>query len=147
MNNSNPDALAFELVDLEDAKQALDNAVVNTHRGGLDDLPKLNCDTRTPVRAAPQAPEELPPATIQWIISLPALCRPLYLTKSFPKIANKLALLWPDRELTQNYFNDLLMDTRGGRQGFPREVFDDLMRLLQHFNKLHGIKDPMADLR
>lgn len=142
MNTSPTDALAFEVVDLEEAKKALDSAVVPTQKtqAAAPSRPNFSA-AAAPARRQPQAPEELPPATIQWIISLPALVRPLYLTKSYPKIANKLAVLWPNAEITQQYFNDLLMDKRGGRQGFPREVFDDLMRLLQHFNKLHGFKD------
>lgn len=144
MNPSTNEALVFELVDLEEAKQALDNAVVNTtQRGGLDELPRLNCAPPELERKASKTPEELPPATIQWIIHLPALCRPLHLTRSFPKIANRMALVWSDAELAQGYFNELLMDTRGGRQGFPREVFDDIMRLQQHFNKLHGLVAPV----
>ena len=35
----------------------------------------------------------------------------------------------PDGALTERLFEDLLIDKRGGRQGFPREVAAELMRL------------------
>ena len=40
----------------------------------------------------------------------------------FGRIANTIQVLWGSREL-QDYFQSLLVDNRGGRRGFPHDVF------------------------
>ena len=62
---------------------------------------------------------------------------PHALAEQFPRIVNKIILLWgePEAEL---YFSELLMDSRGGtRQGFPPEVASDIFNLsMYHANLL-----------
>lgn len=55
--------------------------------------------------------------------------RPHRLCQLYPRVANRLALCWPDWALTERLFEDLMIDKREGRQGFPREVAAELMRL------------------
>lgn len=85
----------------------------------------------------PLKPEHLPESTVRWIVSLPIACWPLHLFIHYPKIGNALAILWGNRQATQQYFDDLMVDHRGTRQGFPKEVFDDLMRLQNLLNSQH----------
>lgn len=122
------DALDFEPVDLEEAKKVLDR----------DGLVGHLAPTKEPVRPANpqvkrQAParQELPTETVRWALTLPTENRPLFILTHYPKIANKLAEIWSDRASVQSYFDDLMLDHRGDRAGFPREAFDDLMRLQQ----------------
>lgn len=64
-----------------------------------------------------------------WCHSLPTAVRPLALCESFARLANRLALVWPDAELTDRFLDDLIIDRRGGRKGFPPAVMDELIRL------------------
>ena len=64
-----------------------------------------------------------------WFESLPVPLRPEHLCVRYPRIANRLALCWPDSTLTQRLFENLVVDKRGGRQGFPTEVAAELAQL------------------
>lgn len=85
---------------------------------------------RTPMR-----PEDLvlSPAGDAWLLSLSRRVRPLELARQFPRIVNRFALVWPDPVLTEAYFDSLLVDRRGGRRGFPREVLTDILRMHEYF--------------
>ena len=64
-----------------------------------------------------------------WVRALPMPVRPLELCNVYPRIANRLSLAWDDLVLTEAVFNDLLVDHRGGRKGFPSQVSAELVRL------------------
>ncbi len=53
---------------------------------------------------------------------------PRALEAQFDRILCKIDELW-DRPQIDDYFSDLVIDSRGGRQGFPKEVLDDILRL------------------
>ena len=72
------------------------------------------------------------PATLRWIVSLPAAVQPLTLLQQFPRIANRLAQAWSDEATLSECFDDLLVDQRGGRQGFPPAVRRDLSLLREY---------------
>ena len=57
---------------------------------------------------------------------------PHRLEQHYPRILDKIAPLWGEPEL-DTYFESLLIDQRGNRQGFPREVMTEILRL----NLLH----------
>jgi hypothetical protein len=60
-------------------------------------------------------------------------CSPQHRTalESFPRIAEKVALLWKSREL-EAFVNSLILDSRdGARQGFPMAVAHELMFLVE----------------
>lgn len=78
--------------------------------------------------AMPQA-EPLSSVARVWLTSLPAGLRPAQLCARYPRVANRLALCWPDRGLALRLFDDLLVDRRGGRRGFPAEVKAELVAL------------------
>ena len=80
------------------------------------------------------------PATFKWIASLPREIRPLALLQQFPRIANMLAQSWHDPAAFREYMFDLLIDRRGGRQGFPQDVRSELLRLRAYFDDI----DPLA---
>jgi hypothetical protein len=64
-----------------------------------------------------------------WVGSLADDERPGALLRKYPRIANRLALCWDDPALLDRVFDDLLVDRRGGRRGFPPDVQADLLRL------------------
>ena len=67
---------------------------------------------------------------IAWEASMPADVRPVQLCSQYPRVANRLALAWPDTELAKRVLANVVVDRRGGRRGFPKEVADELSRLL-----------------
>ena len=84
------------------------------------------------------APANQPfPATFKWIAALPREVRPLELLKQYPRIANMLAQAWHDPSAFREYMFDLLIDRRGGRQGFPQAVRSELLRLRTYFDHIH----------
>jgi hypothetical protein len=69
------------------------------------------------------------PATARWAASLPAEVQPLALLQAFPRVANALARLWQDDIGLELYLDELLVDRRGGRRGFPPEIHNELLTL------------------
>ena len=83
-----------------------------------------------PVRRAPRACDQaLTGTTRRWLRELPARRRPLRLCQLYPRVANRLAWAWRDAALGTQVLDDLLVDRRGGREGFPRTVQRELQRL------------------
>ena len=71
--------------------------------------------------------DRLLPVASVWAAALPAPLRPRALIAHYPRIANLLALQWTDGGACPAYFDELLMDRRGRRQGFPPPVHDELV--------------------
>ena len=69
------------------------------------------------------------PIAARWNESLPSAVKPHELIARYPRIANLLALQWNDASARAAYFDELLVDNRGGRQGFPPPVLTELLRL------------------
>ena len=72
------------------------------------------------------------PATARWAASLPDEVQPLGLLQSLPRIANTIAHLWQDNAALRAYLDDLLVDRRGGRRGFPPEIQNELLVLREY---------------
>lgn len=53
---------------------------------------------------------------------------PIHLETQYERILIKIEELW-GMPLVEDYFSDLLIDKRGGRQGFPAEVAKDIIKL------------------
>jgi len=81
--------------------------------------------------------EALQPATTRWIATLPAEFRPTAVGETFPRIANALAEQWSRPEALTSYLSELLVDTRGGRRGFPVKVLRELHTLRAFYAGLH----------
>lgn len=69
------------------------------------------------------------PATARWASGLPMEMRPVALLQQFPRVANGLARAWTDKTAVRDYLDELLIDRRGGRRGFPPEVHHELLVL------------------
>ncbi len=91
---------------------------------------------RRPELARDQA---LTGTTRRWLQRLPARRRPYRLCTAYPRVANRIAWVWADENMTAQVLDDLLMDRRGGRAGFPSWVARELRRL-QEFNQQHRVE-------
>jgi hypothetical protein len=60
---------------------------------------------------------------------LPLDACPRALATQYPRIVNLIALQWNDSDACSAYLEDLLVDRRGARQGFPAVVQRELVRL------------------
>ena len=67
---------------------------------------------------------------------------PRNLEESYPRILEKIIMLWGSPEI-DDCLNDLLIDTRGGRAGFPAEVMAEIFNLQNLHDRLYpkGNKD------
>ena len=87
-------------------------------------------------RSAEQPRNLLLDHTMRWAATLPVEARPHALLREYPRIANMIALLWTERTSDgfHKYMNSLLVDTRGGRKGFPPPVLHDLLELRELYD-------------
>ncbi len=76
-------------------------------------------------------------STVAWASRLPADTHPAALLAKYPRIANLLAVLWQDPNSLRRYVDDLLVDKRGNRQGFPLDVLRDIFSLRAYFDEIH----------
>jgi len=53
---------------------------------------------------------------------------PVHLETKYPRIFNRIMDLWGTLEL-EDYMGELMVDKRGGRQGFPPDVMNDILTL------------------
>jgi hypothetical protein len=75
--------------------------------------------------------------TARWASALPRDVVPHALLSKFPRIANLLAVLWQDPNSLRCYLDDLLVDKRGNRQGFPLDILRELFALRAYYDQLH----------
>src|SRR5437764_490023 len=80
------------------------------------------------------------PHTLTWADGLPSELRPLQLLKLYPRVANRLALCWGDKVLGNRLFEDLLVDRRGGRKGFPPAVRAEIVALRMAYPRTSSIE-------
>ncbi len=71
----------------------------------------------------------LSPLAKTWCDSLHQRDQPTRLCALFPRIANRLALCWNDPELASRVLDDLVVDKRRNRAGFPPEVSQEMIQL------------------
>jgi len=76
---------------------------------------------------------ELNASARAWLVSIEASERPMKLAAAFPRIVNRLAKLWKTPLQMDRYFEDLLTDHRGNRQGFPLGVLMELSALKDYY--------------
>lgn len=73
---------------------------------------------------------------------LPPADYPKALIESYPRIANHIVSLGTNKVALSAYFESLLADERGGRNGFPFSVLVNIQNL---FDIMLGIPDGFAD--
>lgn len=75
-------------------------------------------------------PETLNGAAQQWMQHMPVAVRPILTARRYPHVVNRLARHWHHPRDLAAVFEDLLVSSRPGRKGFPPEVLDELIVLL-----------------
>ncbi|MGB8517027.1 MAG: ankyrin repeat domain-containing protein [Gallionella sp.] len=71
---------------------------------------------------------------------------PHELERQFARVFNRITLLWDTPEI-EDYFFELLVDNRGGtRQGFPHTVASEIMVLQKLYTSRHERAEPAADV-
>ena len=123
--------LEFELVDFGAAREALEEpppGVPRLRRTSAQDWVLR----RKPLT---EIERRLTRGATQWLLTLPQDVRPVELLRRYPRIANKLAEGWSDAEGTDRRLEDLVLDRRGGRQGFPPPVAEELLRLRESWER------------
>jgi hypothetical protein len=84
--------------------------------------------------------------TRKWLEALPQTLHPAVLSAQYAHVANRLALGWRDPFLTEDLFNELLIDRRNGRKGFPPEVIAELQRLRDFHSRGRGFTTTPDDV-
>jgi len=104
---------------------------------------------RLPAQAPAGAAQRLPPspydrsldrAAVGWLHALPAAVRPHQAPLRFARILNRLARYWDSPNMVERIFDELLVDRRVGRKGFPRDVLAEIHCLHAYFRALHPPK-------
>jgi hypothetical protein len=80
------------------------------------------------------------PASEKWLDALPIDVFPAALAAQYPRIVNYIAVQWNDLRWCPAYFEELLVDRRGGRQGFPADVTRDLHKLHDFWHGGHSAR-------
>ena len=126
------DEIPFEKVSVEDAKRALrtDAAKNEVHPAPAK---KWEQERHRSMPGQPASSSDLTPVAFKWLAALPKEVRPNSLAKQFPRIANRLAEIWKRPLQCERYIDDLMIDLRGGRQGFPPSVAAEIATLKVHF--------------
>lgn len=102
-------------------------------------LPDQSEPDEARLRRLPRACDDALNGTARaWLRRLPGGRRPLRLCERFPRVANRIAWCWADAGLVDAVFDDLLVDRRGGRQGFPAPVVQELRRLRDYRRQLEA---------
>lgn len=127
------DALEFELVDLDEARGALDELPA-----GVEYWKNVSTDWTTRRRPPNATDRALTTAALAWLVELPHSVRPEQLSQQYPRVVNAMAARWSDPWARRDYLGDLLHDKRGGRAGFPPEVAAEIKRLDTYSQVLPG---------
>lgn len=123
------DKIPFEKVSVEDAKRALHGEPAK------DVKPVVPAKDWRASRLdfGEQADQDLSPAAFKWLAVIPREVRPNALARQYPRIVNRLAEIWKRPLQCERYIDDLMIDLRGGRQGFPPAVAAEIAALKVHF--------------
>jgi len=114
----------FELTDLDEARLALEELPE-----GVGKVPALTTGYWEARRRRPLPSDRaLQGSTIGWLLSLPQSLQPRLLCDLYPRAANALAAAWVSEDRAAALDN-LLVDRRGNRRGFPPEVRSELQAL------------------
>jgi hypothetical protein len=118
-------ALEFEFTDLDSARHALDELPA-----GVEEIKRLRPGYWESQRRAPLPTDRaVAGTTLDWLGRLPAQVRPRSLVERYPRVANRLAETWYSAQRCQETFDELMVDHRGGRHGFPIEIETELKGL------------------
>lgn len=108
--------------------------------------PKQSDDRMSMFHRVPEENNVLLNTTLTWMAGLPKDVRPMMLSRRFPRIANSIAESWRRVARCEEYFDTLVVDSRGNRKGFPPEVARELIRLRGFYSTLHPDNGSVWDM-
>lgn len=85
-----------------------------------------------PARIRGRDEDRLGPAAIALLESLPPHLRLVTLRGQYPRLLNRVAGAWQDSASFEETIDSLIIDRRGGRQGFPFDVLLELTELREY---------------
>ena len=131
------DSLDFEFVSISDAKKASDESQSKIAVSGKPEAEQEEKKDWAKARKQ-QVPFdlELQPETQKWIDDLPEEIRPVNLAEQFARVANNIARVWRRPAVCDDVLDELLVDHRGTRQGFPPEVAMEISALAEYYRKV-----------
>lgn len=86
----------------------------------------------TPARIRAPEDQQLDAAAVRLLEALPAQMRLATLRGEYPRLLNGIAAVWHDPQALDAAIDSLVIDRRGGRQGFPFEVLRELTDLREY---------------
>ena len=125
-----PGSLDFEKVSFTDARKALEETGPAAYA-----IPKKT-ENWEEKRAAPVS-EPLSDEAAAWMAELPESVQPRQLALRYARLANRICEAWRTPLKCEKLLDELMMDRRGGRKGFPLQVANELATLRDHFHRLH----------
>ena len=79
------------------------------------------------------SPVSLSETAIAVLATLPTSAKPILLSIDCPHVMNKIAELWTRPIQLDRYFEELTIDARGGRRGFPMGVATEISNLKEYY--------------
>lgn len=73
----------------------------------------------------------------EYLASVPHLY-PHALERAFPHVLERIVAAWPSPSAASAVFEDVLIDQRGSRQGFPNEVVREIFNLSVFYGDAHA---------
>jgi hypothetical protein len=98
-------------------------------------------------RAPDGHPSRMPPKSADqvllshthlWLRRVPSRIHPRQLCRHHPHLANRLAQCWGDKDRVERFIDELLIDSRDGREGLPERVVSEL-QCLERFHAVGSI--------
>ena len=128
--HSDPGSLEFEKVSFTDARKALEDTGPAAHAAPM----KVE---NSEEKRSETASETLTDETTVWMSEMPESVQPRQLALRYARLANRLCKVWTEPLKCERLLDDLMMDRRGGRKGFPLHVANELATLRDHYFRLH----------
>jgi hypothetical protein len=122
------DPIPFVKVTFEDAQASFHKRATQSER-----KPHSGKDWTALRSLRPDDVLELGPHAFHWLAILPAATRPRALARHYPRIVNRVAEIWAQPLQCERYLDELMLDKRGGRKGFPLDVASEIVALKLHF--------------
>ena len=91
---------------------------------------------RGSTRPRRRAPAALASAAVTWMQQLPPRVQPSRTADRFPHIVNSFADCWSAPQRCRDYFEQLLIDRRGERLGFPKPIASELAALKDYYDSV-----------
>jgi hypothetical protein len=72
---------------------------------------------------------------------------PKQLSEQYPQIVERIVAVWSSPDTARSYFQNLLMTDRNTRQGFPSQVYTELLALSMLYDRLFPPKPKPEAIR